>query len=329
MPAEWEPHAATWLSWPHKEASWPGKFAPIPKVFARLARTLARNETVNILAGDGASADAYKHVGNVPNVEIHVVETDDAWIRDSGPTFLVGPADQPPAVVNWGYNAWGGKYPPFEQDDRIPSEIAAITRRKIFTPRMILEGGAIDVNGRGTLLTTEQCLLNKNRNPKLDKPAIEKYLRDYLNVSNILWLKEGIVGDDTDGHIDELARFVNPTTIVAAVESDDSDENYAVLQKNLADLRAMTDQDGKPFTVVALPMPRPLFYDDQRMPGSYTNFYIANGTVVVPQFGDPADWDVLDILRPLFPGREVVGLPARDLAWGLGAFHCVTQQEPR
>jgi agmatine deiminase len=331
MPAEWEPHAATWLSWPHKEASWPGNFAPIPKLYERLVRTISRHEHVHILAGkldEEERSMVPARIANLPNVTVHAVATDDSWIRDSGPTFLVGKSGSKPALVNWGYNAWGGKYPPFDFDDAIPAEVAAITGRQIFTPEMILEGGAVDVNGNGTLLTSEQCLLNANRNPTMSKADIEEKLRDYLNVSQILWLREGIVGDDTDGHIDELARFVNPTTIVCAVEENTNDENYAVLQENLERLRSFRDLDGKPFTIVPLPMPGPLMYEDQRMPGSYCNFYIANGLVIVPQFDDAADARVLDIMRPLFPGREVIGFRARELAWGLGAFHCITQQEP-
>jgi agmatine deiminase len=337
MPAEWEPHAATWLSWPHKEASWPGNFAPIPKLYERLVRTISRHEHVHILAGkldEEERSTVPTEIANMANVTVHPVATDDSWIRDSGPTFLVGSkAKSKPALVNWGYNAWGGKYPPFDLDDAIPAEVAAITGRQMFFPEMILEGGAVDVNGNGSLLTSEQCLLNPNRNPELSKEDIEEKLRDYLNVTQILWLREGIVGDDTDGHIDELARFVNPTTIVCAVEENENDENYAVLQENLERLRSFRDLDGRPFTIIPLPMPQPLMYtpengDAQRMPGSYCNFYIANGVVIVPKFDDPADARVLDILRPLFPGREVIGFRARELAWGLGAFHCITQQEP-
>jgi len=329
MPAEWEPHAATWLSWPHKEASWPGNFAPIPRLYAHLVRTLSRHEPVHVLAGgEELFAAVSRLVGNLPNVTVHDIPTDDAWLRDSGPTFLVGPRGAPPTLVNWGYNAWGNKYPPYEHDDLIPTEIAAATGRKIFTPGIILEGGAIDVNGRGTLLTTEQCLLNPNRNPHLDRGATEKFLCDYLNVNKILWLAAGIVGDDTDGHIDELARFVGPRTVVVAVERNTADENYAALQDNLARLKSFTDQDGQALDVIELPMPGPLYYEDQRMPASYCNFYIANGVVLVPQFGDRADHAALDILRQLFPGREVLGLYARELAWGLGAFHCISQQEP-
>ncbi|MDX1964165.1 MAG: agmatine deiminase family protein [Pirellulales bacterium] len=330
MPAEWEPHAATWLSWPHKEASWPGNFTPIPRLYAHLVRTLARHEPVHILAGgESLFPEVSRLFQNQSRVTVHDVRTDDAWLRDSGPIFLNGKPGAPPALINWGYNAWGGKYPPYELDDLLPTEIAALTGRNKFTPGIILEGGAIDVNGRGTLITTEQCLLNPNRNPHLDRASVEKYLTDYLNVTNILWLGAGIVGDDTDGHIDELARFVNPTTVVAAVEEDPTDENYAALQDNLRRLKSFSDQDGQPLTIIPLPLPRAMDYEGQRLPASYCNFYIANGAVLVPQFGDPADHAALDILRPLFPGREVLGLFARELAWGLGAFHCITQQEPR
>lgn len=329
MPAEWEPHAATWLAWPHKEASWPGKFAPIPQLYAHLAKMIARFEPVNILAGDPlVMQQAQALVGNLPNVTFWDIPTNDAWVRDHGPTFLVGPKDQPPALVDWGYNAWGGKYPPFDLDDVVPTTIGRRQRRRIFEPGIIMEGGAIDVNGRGTVLTTEECLLNKNRNPNLSKAEVERYLCDYLNASNVLWLGRGIVGDDTDGHIDELARFVNPTTVVAPLEDDPSDENYQPLRENFERLQTMTDQDNRPLEVISLPIPQAVFYEDQRLPACYCNFYIFNGGVVVPQFDDPADARVLDILRPLFPGREVIGLPARDLVWGLGAFHCITQQEP-
>jgi agmatine deiminase len=329
MPAEWELHAATWLSWPHKEASWPGNFAPIPKLYAHLIRTLSQHEPVNVLAGgDEVFAQASALVGNVANVTLHQVQTDDAWLRDSGPSFLVAPNGGKRALVNWGYNAWGGKYPPYEFDDLIPVEIAAITKRHVFTPGIIMEGGSFDINGAGTLLTSEQCLLNDNRNPQLDRAGIEKYLGDYLNIKKVLWLKRGIAGDDTDGHIDELARFVGPRTIVAPIEKNEADENYAPLRENFELLQSFTDQDGEKLEVIALPMTEPLFYDGQRLPTSYCNFYIANGVVVVPQYDTATDPEALDILRPLFPGREVVGIRARELVWGLGAFHCISQQEP-
>jgi agmatine deiminase len=329
MPAEWEPHAATWLSWPHNEKTWPGKFEPIPQVWADLAQLIARFEPVHVLAGrKHVRADADRYVGKMPGVTIHDIPTNDVWMRDHGPTFLVGPSNEPPALVDWEYNAWGGKYPPYDDDNRVPAILAERLGRRRFAPGIVMEGGAIDTNGRGTFLTTEQCLLNDNRNPTLSKSDIEQYLADYLGATKVLWLSEGIVGDDTDGHIDELARFVGPRSVVAAVEEDASDENYEPLRKNLALLRSFTDQDGRPLEIVPLPMPRAIYYQDQRLPASYANFYIANGLVVVPQFQDPADEVAIDILARFFPDRQVVGQNALDLAWGLGAFHCITQQEP-
>jgi agmatine deiminase len=256
------------------------------------------------------------------------VPTNDAWARDHGPTFLVGPRGSEPALVDWGYNAWGGKYPPFDLDDQVPKYVAQFTGRRRFEPGIILEGGAIDPNGEGALLTTEECLLNPNRNPGLSRAEVERYLRDYLGARHVLWLGRGIVGDDTDGHIDELARFVGPRTVVAAVEQDPRDANYEALQDNLHRLRSMTDQDGRPLEVIPLPMPRALFQEDARLPASYCNFYIANGVVVAPQYDDPADAEVLQTLARLFPTRQIRGISAVDLAWGLGAFHCITQQEP-
>ena len=328
LPAEWEPHAATWLSWPHKQESWPGNFSPIPAVWQKLATTLARFEPVRILASGAALGQARAMVGGVPNVMLHDVPTDDAWLRDSGPMFLVAPPGAPPALVDWGYNAWGGKYPPFELDDAIPARVAAITGRKCFSPGIVLEGGSIDGNGAGTILTTEQCLLNPNRNPGLSRSDVERYLTDYCNARKVLWLGEGFVGDDTDGHIDQLARFVGPTTVVAAYESNESDENYPPLADNLRRLSSMTDADGRPLEIVRLPMPSPKFYDGQRLPAGYLNFYIANGVVIFPTFDDPADTVVQAALARLFPTRQIIGQRAVELVWGLGAFHCITQQEP-
>ncbi|MHB1034850.1 MAG: agmatine deiminase family protein [Pirellulales bacterium] len=328
MPAEWEPHAATWLSWPHNRKTWPGKFEPIPHLWATLVRTLAEFEPVHVLAGGGeVMAEAQAMVGQVPNVTLHDIPTNDAWLRDCGPTFLVGPG-RPPALVGWRYNAWGGKYPPFDSDERIGRILAERLGRRPFEPGIVLEGGAIDPNGCGTILTTEQCLLNPNRNPHLTRADIECYLADYCGARHVLWLGEGIAGDDTDGHIDQLARFVGPSTVVAIVEDDPADENYRPLQDNLARLRTMTDQDGRALEIVTLPMPRPIHYENRRVPAGYANFYIANGVVVVPIYDDPADQVVLATLARLFPGRQIRGLGAIDLVWGLGAFHCVTQQEP-
>lgn len=329
MPAEWEPHAATWLSWPHNRDSWPGKFEPVPAIWANLVRVLAEREQVHILAGEGEVWDeARQMVGDVSNVTLHPVRTNDAWTRDHGPTFLVGPDGAPPALVDWQYNAWGGKYPPFDDDQRVAAEVAEITGRRRFAPGIILEGGAVEVDGQGTLLTTEQCLLNPNRNPSLGREEVERYLTDYLNVSRVLWLGEGIVGDDTDGHIDELARFVRPGLVVAAVEDDPRDENHEPLAANLRRLRGFVDARGQQLEVVTLPMPRPVYFEGQRLPACYCNFYIANGLVVVPQFDDPADRVAMETLTRLFPERQVRGLPTVDLILGLGAFHCITQQEP-
>ena len=328
-PAEWEPHAATWLAWPRNPETWPGKFEPIPAVWATLVRTLAEFEPVRILAGgEAVMAEARSMVGDVPNVTLHDIATNDVWARDHGPMFLSGPASLPPALVDWEYNAWGGKYPPFDLDNAVPARVAQLTGRRRFTPGIILEGGAIDGNGDGTLLTTEPCLLNPNRNPQLSRADVERYLADYCCAKKILWLGGGIAGDDTDGHIDELARFVGPTTVVAALSNDREDEDYEPLQENYRRLQAMRDARGRPLEVITIPMPRPLFFEDNRLPACYMNFYIANGLVIVPQFGDPADRVAVETLGRLFPGRQIRGLDAIDLVWGLGAFHCVTQQQP-
>jgi agmatine deiminase len=329
MPAEWEPHAATWLSWPHNRDSWPGHFEPIPGVWTELVRMLCEHESVHILAGgEAVMAEARRMVGHMRCVTLHDIPTNDAWTRDHGPTFLTGPAGLPPALVHWGYNAWGGKYPPFDRDQQVPRLIAEELDYRRYQPGIILEGGAIDPNGQGTALTTEQCLLNPNRNPQLSRSEIEQYLADYLAVRHVIWLGEGIVGDDTDGHIDELARFVAPRTVVTALEDDPADINYRPLRDNLERLRAATDEQGRPLEVITMPMPRPVFQSEHRLPACYMNFYIANGLVIVPQFDDPADRVALETLSELFPGRRVRGLRAVELTWGLGAFHCITQQQP-
>ncbi|HEX5962485.1 MAG TPA: agmatine deiminase family protein [Gemmatimonadales bacterium] len=335
MPAEWEPHRGTWLSWPHKEASWPGKFAPVPAIFARMVRHLGDQEEVHInVAGPDMEHDVRRLLADEGadsgNVFFHYNPTNDAWCRDHGPIFLQRPNDGrlAEAIVDWGYNAWGGKYPPYDLDDVVPTRIAAELGVPVFNPGIVLEGGSIDVNGQGTLLTTEACLLNRNRNPELDRAAIEGYLRSYLGTSNILWLGDGIVGDDTDGHVDDLTRFVGPSTVVTVVEDDPADENYEPLQDNLERLNRMSDQDGRPLRVVPLPMPRPLYHEGQRLPASYANFYIANGVVLLPTYDPERDEQAGATLQSLFPTREVVGIDCTDLVWGLGAFHCVTQQWP-
>ncbi len=332
-PAEWEPHAATWLSWPHNRQSWPDAFAPVPGIFARFVQTLARFEPVHVLAGGAeVRAEAEALVGGTPNVTLHDIPTNDAWCRDHGPTFLAAPSGAPAALIDWQYNAWGGKYPPFHHDNAVPGKIAALQGRRRFDPGIILEGGAIDGNGRGTILTTEQCLLNPNRNPQLGRQDMERYLAEYLGARKVIWLTGGeMAGDDTDGHIDQLARFVGPRTVVVAWEDNPDDENYEPLQRNFWELQSHSDQDGAPLSVIPLPMPGPLLHDgdpEQRMPGSYCNFHIANGVVIVPQFDDPHDRVAREILARLFPGREIIGLPAFELIWGLGAYHCLSQQEP-
>ncbi len=328
-PAEWEPHAATWLAWPHKPETWPGHFEPIAAVWAKLAETLSRFEPVHILAGgEAVLREARSLVGHLPNVILHDVPTNDVWARDHGPMFLAAPADQPSALIEWEYNAWGGKYPPFDLDNQVPAYVAEQTKRKRFAPGIILEGGAVDGNGQGTVLTTEPCLLNPNRNPHLSQHEVEQYLADYCGARKVLWLAGEIEGDDTDGHIDELARFVGPTTVVCAVDNNQSDVNYEPLQDNFRRLNSMRDADGRPLEVIPIPMPQARYVDDQRVPACYMNFYIGNGVVIVPQFADPADREAIATLARLFPEREVIGLDAVDLVWGLGAFHCITQQQP-
>ncbi|MFV1964801.1 MAG: agmatine/peptidylarginine deiminase [Pirellulaceae bacterium] len=329
-PAEWEPHAATWVAWPHNRDTWPGKFECIPQQFALLVRTIAEFEPVNVLAGrHGVFEEAKRLVGDLQNVTLWDIPTDDAWCRDHGPTFLAAPAHREPALVNWDYNAWGGKYPPCDNDNAVPQRIAQHAQRRPFMPRIVLEGGAIDGDGQGSLLTTESCLLNRNRNPGKNRDHVEQCLKDFLGVRNVLWLSDTeLAGDDTDGHVDQLARFVDANTVVAAIETNPSDVNYATLQGNLRQLRAMSDEQGRALNVVALPMPAPKFCEGRRLPASYVNFYIANGLVVVPQYEDAADEIAVGTLRGLFPTRQIKPLPALDIVWGLGGFHCLTQQEP-
>ncbi|QDU30759.1 Agmatine deiminase [Anatilimnocola aggregata] len=329
-PAEWERQASVWLSWPRNPATWPDKFEPVPAEFAQFVRTIARYEPVNILAGGSEIlAQAKSLVGDLPNVTIHDIATNDAWCRDHGPIFLSGPKGTQPALVDWEYNAWGGKYPPFDKDNLVPKIIGKLQGRKVFTPGIILEGGAIEGNGEGLLITTESCLLNPNRNPHLSREQVERYLADYLAIKKVLWLTGGeMAGDDTDGHIDQIARFINPRTIVVCVCDDPTDDNYGPTQQNLVELQNLTDLEGRPFEVVRLPLPKPLFVDDQRLPAGYGNFLIVNDAVIVPQFGDPADATAIGILQDLMPKHQVVGSPSLDLVWGLGSFHCLSQQEP-
>ncbi|NJN16791.1 MAG: agmatine deiminase family protein [Oscillochloris sp.] len=335
MPAEWEPHRATWLSWPHKEASWPGKIARIWPVYAQFVAELARSEPVHINVNDAQmEAEARRYLeaaGAAGAIHFHMRPTNDAWCRDHGAIFVR--RDEPGggeiAATDWGYNAWGDKYPPYDLDNQVPGFMAEYLGVPRFAGGMILEGGSIEVNGAGLLLTSEQCLLNPNRNPNLSRDQIEQRLCDFLGIAKILWLGEGIIGDDTDGHIDDIARFVARDTILTAVEEDPHDENYPILQENLARLHQMTDQHGNPLNILTIPMPPPIIYEDQRLPASYANFYIANKVVLVPFYNHPNDQRSADVLQQCFPDRRIVGLDCTDIIWGLGAWHCLSQHIPQ
>jgi len=335
MPAEWAPHEATWLSWPHKAASWPGAFEPVPEIFAQIAGVLSESELVRINVADEEMANDVSRIlkrggVNPEAVRFHLNPTNDAWCRDHGPSYVVREVNgrRERALIDWEYNAWGGKYPPFDLDNAVPQRIASEFGEPVFSPGIVMEGGSIDVNGRGDLLTTTSCLLNPNRNPQLSQAEIEQHLRDNLGVTNILWLGDGIVGDDTDGHIDDITRFVSEDTVVTVVEADPQDANHAPLQENLERLKLMRLANGRPLRVVDLPMPAAVYFEDQRLPASYANFLIANRRVLVPIYGEPNDQPALDTLQRLFPERMVVGIDCRPLVWGLGAIHCVTQQQP-
>jgi len=331
MPAEWEPHAATWLSWPRREGiSFPDSFDRVLPTLRALVEVLIESERVCINVCNGAHEAEAREVLwglQMEQISFHLVPTNEPWCRDHGPIFLTRNTEPKLAVVDWDYNAWGNKYPPFDLDEVVPARVADMLDIPAFYPHMILEGGAIDVNGAGALLTTESCLLNKNRNPNLNREEIEQRLRAFLAVHEILWLGSGITGDDTDGHIDDLARFVSERTVAAVVEEDRRDENYEPLQGNLARLREMKI-DGRKIEVVTLPMPKKIVREGLRLPASYVNFYIANTCVLVPTFADPADEVALSILRKCFPDRRVIGIDCRELIWGLGTFHCLTQQQP-
>jgi agmatine deiminase len=339
MPAEWEPHAATWLSWPRRDGiSFPGSYDQVLPVLAKMVAALGESEPVCINVRDAAQENEIRKVlangngggGDATHVRFQRVPTNEPWCRDHGPIFLTKPgAANPLIALDWEYNAWGWKYPPFDLDNAVPKKIAAILDNiPVFSPGIVLEGGSIEVNGAGTLLTTESCLLNPNRNPTLKKAEIERYLRDFLCVTNILWLGDGIEGDDTDGHIDDLTRFVSRTSVVTVVEEDEHDDNYEPLQVNLNRLREMSAEDGTPLTVRTLPMPGKIVREGQRLPASYANYYVANKVVLMPAFNDPHDAWAAAVLREAFPTRRIVPIDCRELIWGLGAFHCLTQQQP-
>jgi agmatine deiminase len=337
MPAEWEPHRATWIAWPHNPEDWPGKFEPVPWVYVEIVRLLSRSEPVCIVALPEEETQArlmLERAGVDPaRVRFFPFPTDRVWLRDSGPIFVVDRQGRR-AALDWHFNAWA-KYDNWHHDDTLPERIAGELHLPRWQPekhgqRVVLEGGSIDVNGAGLVLTTEECLLSpiQARNPDLDRREVEQVLCDFLGVQRVLWLNRGIAGDDTHGHIDDLARFVGPRTVVTVIEDDAGDENHEPLRENLERLRAMTDVEGAPLEVVPLPLPSPVVFDGQRLPASYANFYIANRCVLVPTFNDARDREALSTLARVFPGREVVGIHAVDLVWGLGTLHCLTQQEP-
>ncbi|MBM3793620.1 MAG: agmatine deiminase family protein [Acidobacteria bacterium] len=334
MPAEWETHEATWLAWPHEESDWPGKFAPIRWVYGEIARHLAEVERVRLLVPDKASqAEArrvFKLAGvNLAAVDFYVCPTDRSWTRDFAPIF-VRDAAQRLTVTNWKFNGWA-KYPDWHCDNAVPT----FTARKLKLPlvdleHVVLEGGSIDVNGAGLMLTTEECLLSpmQARNPGLAREDLEAIFARHLGIRKVLWLNRGIAGDDTHGHVDDLARFTHARTVVIVVEPDRGDENHEPLKENLARLRRMTDLRGRPLRIATLPMPRPVMFGGQRLPASYANFYIANGIVLVPVFNDPADREALNTIAELFPRRRVIPIYCRDFVLGLGTLHCCTQQQP-
>lgn len=341
LPAEWEPHEATWLAWPHNRSDWPGKFATIPWVYGEIIRNITRGEKVRLLVHDASHARQASRVLKRAGVDLSLVEmfpipTDRGWTRDCGPIFLrKSKRGAETAIVRFQFNAWA-RYPNWKKDITVPECVARKLGCRLFRANFkgrdfVLEGGAIDINGRGTLITTEECLLDQVtqvRNPGLSRGEVEAALKAFLGVTNILWLGAGIAGDDTHGHVDDLCRFVGPRTVVLVQEGDSSDANYRALQENRERVQSMRLEDGSKIEVVALPMPAPLYFDGQRLPASYANFYISNATVLVPTFNDPKDRIALGVLADVFPDRRVVGIHAVDLVWGLGTIHCLTREQP-
>jgi agmatine deiminase len=349
MPAEWERHAATWIGWPQNRSDWPGKFGPIPWVYADIVRHLTRVEDVNIVLRDATvkaqARDVFRRAQvDLKRVKFHAWPTNRGWTRDSGPIFLVrddlvrNSAESHVAATNWRFNAWA-KYSNWKYDNQLPDRIARRLKLRQFTPavmrngkpyHVVLEGGSIDVNGQGLMLTTEECLLSKvqQRNPGLSRKGLEQIFADYLAAEKVIWLDRGIVGDDTHGHVDDIARFVAPDTVLTVAEPGRGDANYEPLQENLRRLRAATDVHGRKLQIVELPMPRPVVFQGQRLPASYANFYIANELVLAPTFNDPADRTALNIIAGVLPKHEIVGIHCGDFIWGLGAIHCATQQQP-
>lgn len=359
MPAEWERHDATWIAWPHNRSDWPGKFEPIPWVYAEIVRHLARSERVNILVdGEAGEAKAREVLVRAcilpevaiepgqpaPNIDFVHLPTNRVWTRDYGPIFVrrssLATGDNLPTVgaTAWRFNAWA-KYDDWMLDAPVSAAIANYLGVPVWEPeidldgqrrRVVLEGGSIDVNGQGTLITTEECLLSdvQQRNPGVSRERLEQLFTDYLGANHVIWLERGMAGDDTHGHVDDITRFVSPDTVITAIEDDPSDPNHELLAENFRKLTTSTDQSGKPLRVLKLPMPSPVYFRGQRLPASYANFYIANSAVLVPVFNDANDRTALNVLADIFPSRQIVGIYCGDFIWGLGALHCMTQQQP-
>lgn len=333
MPAEWERHEATWLAWPYDPVTFPDRVEKVEDVYVRIILALLEGEAVHLAIRDAAArrrvlAKLRGTDADLTRLDFHLFDYADVWFRDYGPIFVKDRSTGRIAMTKWRFNAWGGKYESLRKDDGIPHLIQVTRNGTWFETGRVLEGGSIDVNGLGTLLTTEQCLLNPNRNPQLTKGDIEELLSNYLGASQVIWLQKGIEGDDTDGHVDDIARFVNPTTVLCAQESDAKDGNHAPLREDFEILSQATDQDGRRLKVLPLPMPGFVGDAEGRLPASYANFYIGNRVVLVPVFGHPNDEGALEVLRGQFPGREILGIPCRDLVHGLGTLHCISQQEP-
>jgi agmatine deiminase len=337
FPPEWHPHTGTWFSWPRPEGiSFPDKYHTVPENLARIMREIAAREEVHINVPNGnyeriVKEQLKEHGCPLRNIFFHHIKTNESWCRDHGPAFVLkARRGTQAAIVDWGFNAWGGKYPPFDDDDAVPTKIAEELKLPVFYPGIVMEGGSVDLNGAGTILTTKSCLLNKNRNPGLSKREIEDYLKAYYGQKHVAWLGEGIVGDDTDGHVDDLARFISPAKIVTTIEDDPKDENYEILKDNRRRLDDLRDQDGQPFNIIELPMPGVVEHDGQRLPATYANFYFINGALLVPTYRHRKnDRRALEILQSHLPRHKVIAIDCVELIWGLGAIHCLTQQQPK
>ncbi len=332
MPAEWEEQEAVWISWPHNEITWPGLVNEVEQTYIKFVEAIHEGQIVRILVNDAKTqARVEMLLGdagiNVTQIEFFKIKNVDAWIRDYGPTFVV--KDRKIAIVNWTFNAWGNKYEDLLADNKIPHEMNTHLNLEKFDAKMVLEGGSIDVNGNGIVMTTEQCLLNKNRNPSMTKTQIEQRLKEYLNIEQVIWLKEGVEGDDTDGHIDDIARFVNENTVLCCFEEDKKDKNYKILKKNFELLTKIKTNEGRNLNVIKLPMPGVVADSHGRLPASYANFYIGNETVAVPVFGHENDEKALAIIKSCFPGRKIFPINCTAMVHGLGTLHCTTQQQPK